>query len=399
MSEFLKIPLKRVLREVNDPSPEGDEPLFMLSKARGLLPRDSAQGFSEVDSLVGYRRFAAGDLVMNKMQAWNGVFGTSSQSGLVSPDYAVFRLREPQRADIRFLTYLVKTPQLVGQFAGASRGMGTGFNRLHPEPFLAIEAALPPVSEQRRIADFLDDQAARIDSIVAARQQQIDDLALARLSSIDDALATAARSHGMRPLRRHLTRILTGSTPRDELTVQESGVAWYTPASMDESGQLGSPVRHVSDQGTRADGLVRFPPGSLLMVGIGATAGRVAIMEGQGAGNQQLTALATSEGLDIQFLFYQLLARRSALLGSAFFTTLPILNNETIRSFPVAVPDLPEQQRLVHAWRIEDHESRHLAQCMVDAVALLTEFKRSLISAAVAGEFDVTTGMGRSVPA
>jgi type I restriction enzyme S subunit len=263
------------------------------------------------------------------------------------------------------------------------------------------DTVLPGISvnEQRRIADFLDDQVTRIDSIIAARERQIGGIDEARLASIQHRLRSLGSRSTWLPLRRFLCSILTGSTPSPESNSDCDGLAWYTPASIDANGQLGDPIRRIGTDTLRSEGLVRFPAESVLLVGIGATAGRVAMLEHPASGNQQLTALVANKRMDKSFLYHQLLARRRELLETAPFTTLPILNNETILGFPVCAPPVPTQVSVAHDWESESRRAADALAVIHASTRLLQEFKRSLISAAVSGEFDVSTASGRGVPA
>ena len=66
-----------------------------------------------------------------------------------------------------------------------------GYPAINANDMTAIEIPWPTGAEQRRIADFLDDRVARIDQIIAARQQQIAGLEDARAGLADSALTEA----------------------------------------------------------------------------------------------------------------------------------------------------------------------------------------------------------------
>ena len=129
---------KYLLAEVDERSDSGDELLLSLTKSRGLIPRseitDRPAGAA---TLVGYKVCRPGDIVMNKMQAWNGMFGFSRYHGIVSPDYAVFR--PTRELDARYFGWLFTISLYVSQFLWRSRGMGTAFLRLHPSVFGDVE--------------------------------------------------------------------------------------------------------------------------------------------------------------------------------------------------------------------------------------------------------------------
>lgn len=400
MSEWRRLALKRVLHEVNDPSPEGVEPLFMLSKERGLLPRASYSGFSEVDTYAGYKRFRGGDLVMNKMQAWNGVFGTSDLSGLVSPDYAVFRMNQPPLADVRYLNYLLRTPVMVEQFAGMSRGMGSGFNRLHPAQFLSIDARMPSLDEQRRIADFLDDQATRIDQIIAARSAQAGLVTEWWTSTLGNALAA-------------------------ESQVPLGAVAWWQEGPgilASEFRDEGVPIlriAHLRAQPPSLDGcqyvdarsgMARWghfltKEGDLIISG-SASVGEFAIWITESvAGAIPYTGLIRTgprdDRLDGSYLRYFYLSHLFTDQVDRLKQGIGIQHWGPSHLSQVRIP-LPSRsmQRQILTELSKSEALRNAARGALEAsISRLQELKGSLIAAAVSGNVDVSAASGRGVPA
>jgi len=354
----------------------------------GAVPVMSSGG---VTGLHDVPNTLAPSIVVGRKGSHGSVWWSDAPAFVIDTAYSIDGRNTHQ--DLRWLYYVLLSADLRSISAdvgvpGLSRQ--AAYETLVPSP--------PPVAEQRRIADFLDDQVARIDNIIAARQGQailVDDC----LNSQVVADINEVRSHSsVAPLRRLVDAVITGSTPAENLN-DESGLAWYSPASIIGDGVLGSPVRRVSSSAGRSSGVVRFPAGSVLLVGIGATAGRVALLLDQASGNQQITAIKPNDLLSVSFLFHQLKTRRGELLTTAPFTTLPILNNEIVRRFDVVAPARPEQDRLVAEWDAEaDHVSR-TKLCLAQSVDLLKELKRSLITAAVTGEFDVSSADGSRVPA
>ena len=77
--------LKNLFIEVDRRSGTGNEPLLSLSKSRGLIRQNelSDKLFSVAD-LSNYKVCEPGQIVMNRMQAWNGMFAKASEIGLVS---------------------------------------------------------------------------------------------------------------------------------------------------------------------------------------------------------------------------------------------------------------------------------------------------------------------------
>lgn len=91
--------IKTVLREKDARSLDGSGLLLSLSRNRGLIARsDMTDKIHSAQTLAGYKLYEPGEIVMNRMQAWSGMFGAGNKPGLVSPDYAVFKLLGACRA-------------------------------------------------------------------------------------------------------------------------------------------------------------------------------------------------------------------------------------------------------------------------------------------------------------
>ena len=164
--------IKMLFREKDERSKDGRGTLLSLTRARGLLPQSEASSrLASASDLSKYKVCRPGELVMNRMQAWSGMFAASEHEGLVSPDYSVFSATTP--LELRFFEQLFKTPIVVDQFAQASKGIGSGFNRLYTPDFGAIPIAVPPLSEQATIVRFLDHADRRIRRYIHSKQKLI----------------------------------------------------------------------------------------------------------------------------------------------------------------------------------------------------------------------------------
>ena len=144
--------------------------LLSLTRNRGLIPHAVATDrLSAVEDLSCYRTCRKGDLVMNRMQAWSGLFAVSDYNGVVSPDYSVFAATTA--LDARYFEDLFKTPILVTQFALRSKGIGSGFNRLYANNFGDVPVPVPPLTEQTAIVRFLEQAKRRIQRYIRAKQK------------------------------------------------------------------------------------------------------------------------------------------------------------------------------------------------------------------------------------
>jgi len=185
--------IKTVLRETDRRSEDGEGTLLSLTRVRGLIPhRDMTDKMHSAKTLVGYKRYRTGQLVMNRMQAWSGMFGAGEIDGLVSPDYAVFDVLGGH--SIKLVLERLKTPDLISQFALESKGIGSGFNRLYTDRFGPIPISLPPPDEQAAIVRFLDWANGRLERAIRAKRKVI-----ALLGEQKQAIIHRAVTRGLDP--------------------------------------------------------------------------------------------------------------------------------------------------------------------------------------------------------
>ena len=216
---------KNFLREVDDRSKTGEEKLLSMRMQRGLVPHnDVSVKRIAPENLIGYKKAQPDELVLNRMQAGNAMFFCNRQSGLVSPDYAVFRLLRDDSPE--YLGQLFRSWPMRGLFRSESKGLGTGtsgFLRLYSDRFAALEIPLPPRPEQDQIVAYLRVQDMHIARFIKAKRDLIKLLTEQKLRIIDRAV----------------TRGLDAS-----VRLKSSGVEWL--GEVPEHWEVAF-IKHISD--------------------------------------------------------------------------------------------------------------------------------------------------------
>ncbi|NTV48116.1 MAG: restriction endonuclease subunit S [Geobacteraceae bacterium] len=181
---------KNFLREIDDRSTTGEEILLSMRQYRGLVPHnDVSNKHIGAEHLIGYKRTFPNELVLNRMQAGNAMFFRSSLSGLVSPDYAVFRTLRNDNPE--YLGHLFRSAPMRGLFRSESKGLGTGtsgFLRLYSDRFASLPIPLPSRPEQDQIVVYLRAQDAHIARFIKAKRELIGLLTEQKLRIIDQAV-------------------------------------------------------------------------------------------------------------------------------------------------------------------------------------------------------------------
>ena len=181
-----------------------------------------------------------------------------------------------------------------------------------------------------------------------------------------------------------LAKLKTGGTPSFYLKeVEEDSVDWFTPSDFTDSFDLKKAGRKLNKRDFEEAGIAYFPPNSILIIGIGGTAGKVSYNSIPCYSNQQITAIIPYRDVNSVFCTMYIRSLRDFLLKTAPYTTLPILNNTFLSSIKVVLPPLAEQEKIVSY--LEDKTSK-IDAYVADKekeIELLQELKQETIADAV----------------
>ena len=177
---------KWLFKERDIRSEFGDEEMLTVSHLTGVTTRaEKSVNMFMAESQEGSKICEAGDLVINTLWAWMGAMGVSPQRGIVSPAYNVY---EPgDRLEKAYLDYLVRIPVFAQEVIRYSKGVWSSRLRLYPEGLYEIWFPVPPVEEQRAIAEYLRTEIAKLDAL-----QEATDRTIALLRERRTALIAAA---------------------------------------------------------------------------------------------------------------------------------------------------------------------------------------------------------------
>lgn len=149
-----------------------DITVLSCTKTVGLV--DSLEYFGRQvfgEDLSNYKIVHRGEFVYATNHIEEGSIGLliHRNRGLVSPMYTVFKPNN--RVDPRFLYKLLKTERYRQKFQAWTSASVDRRGGLRWSEFAAIKIPLPPLDEQRAIADVLDTAEKEIDLLAALREQ------------------------------------------------------------------------------------------------------------------------------------------------------------------------------------------------------------------------------------
>jgi type I restriction enzyme S subunit len=380
----------------------GDEslPLLAVSIHHGVVPRDSlTDDEPRADDLSGYKRCAPGDVVINRMRAFQGAVGVAPQPGIVSPDYVVLRMVEG--VDVRYFHHLFRSTWFVGEMTARLRGIGSSDQgnvrtpRINVEDFGEIVLALPPLDSQRDIANFLDAETARIDALVEKKQQLIEHLEERRVAVTVSAVGNRGWPRVKLTL---LARLGSGHTPSRAMSDwwENATIPWVTTG--DVAQMRGDHVEFIEETKLSistlglAKSAAELHPAGTVVLSRTASVGFSAIMARAMATSQDFATWTCGPKLRPRFLLLCLRAMRSELLGRlAMGSTHKTIYMPDIEGMRVPLPPLEDQDRVVD----EVWEGLRPIDAAIAAIErqidLLREHRQALITAAVTGQLNMAT--------
>ncbi|MCK9894173.1 restriction endonuclease subunit S [Frankia sp. AgB32] len=400
------VALKRVAQFTAGGTPSVDEPSYWSDGDSGYA-WVAIGDMSSVDSVITTtRRVSADGIRASRLKI--GEPGTILFSMYASLGHtawlevpaawnqAILGLRVDGNTDSRFLRYALVAlrPRLIEQARSNTQA------NLNAEQVGNLQFSRPPLDEQRRIADFLDAETARIGRLVSQRLRQRELLDELTLSLIDEYIGRP----GFVPTVRlgYLAFVQTGVTvdsgrqnDGDVVTLPYLRVANVQVGYVDlsEVAEITVPRKTVATSRLQIGDVLMTEGGDLDKLGRG-TVWRGEISECL----HQNHVFAVRPDLRVIEPEYLALLTRASRARRYFESTgnkttnLASTSSSKIRDFRVPLPDLPTQRELVKRIDGRLKAVSELNARLFNQIAALAERRQAVIAAAVTGRLEVATG-------
>lgn len=166
------MPVRAVLRPVKRMG-FSNKTLLSLFRDYGVIQKDSRENKNvDVRDLALCQLVNPGDVVMNKMKAWQGSIAVSGLEGIVSPDYMVLEFQiAPIVGD--FFHYALRSPGMVSNYRKQAYGVRPGQWRLMYPDFCRLRLPVPPIAEQQEIVDHIASETQSLNTAIARTEREI----------------------------------------------------------------------------------------------------------------------------------------------------------------------------------------------------------------------------------
>jgi type I restriction enzyme S subunit len=260
---------------------------------------------------------------------------------IASTGFCVLR-SHPERLCHRYLYHWVRSPFFVADMV--RKATGASYPAVSDAIIKASMLPLPPLSEQKRIADILD----KADSIRRKRQEALNKIETLSLSSYRHQFGHPIAASDSLPLGECVT-MLSGGTPSKSNDAYWNGdFPWVSPKDM-KVDYISFTEDHVTDLAFQETTLKKLPAEAILIVVRGMILAHtipVALTDVPVAINQDMKALIANDGYDPHFLCWSLKAAHNYILGKVATAAhgTKRLEVEHLASFPIPRVTLSEQR-------------------------------------------------------
>lgn len=168
------IKLRQILRPFSEKN-HAELPLLSVVREQGVIIRDvddkEANHNFIPDDLSGYKMVKKGQFAMNKMKAWQGSYGISDYTGIVSPAYYIFDVAFD---NLQYFHYAIRSKVYVNFFAQASDGIRVGQWDLDIDKMKEIPFIVPPKDEQQAIVEYIPRAFQKYDKTIENLKKEVD---------------------------------------------------------------------------------------------------------------------------------------------------------------------------------------------------------------------------------
>ncbi len=371
----------------------------------GVIIRDLTAGGKIPTTFDGYQYVEPEDLLLClfDIDVTPRCVGIVRNHGVTSPAYSRFKVHEGYYN--AYYDYLLRFIDDEKVFIHLAKNLRSS---LTETDFGAIKTIVPPLEEQKRIAEYLDHQCAEIDAVIAKTKATIEEYKKLKQSIITEAVTKGVR--GDRPMKIsgiewigdipfdwEISRIKYVSEfepSSDKNGLNEDSVITYTPMDCIKNGWF---INQTARLGSVSSSLTAYQNGDIVMAKVTPCFenGNIAIMEnlssGYGLGSSELFVFR-AKSIDTKFLFYWL--RNDRFMQSACSTMtgtggLKRVSPTFIKNCYLHLPPVEEQKEIANYLDKKCAEMDTLIDRKTALLAEMETYKKSVIYEYVTGKKEV----------
>src|SRR5450830_423503 len=329
---------------------------------------------------------------------------------VVSTGFAV--IRPNQHLHKKFAAYCLRTSGFIKEVI--ARSVGVSYPAINASDLINIKAPLPKFGEQEKIANFLDHETAKIDTLIAKQQELIKLLKEKRQAVISHAVTKGLNPNA--PMRdsdvewlgdvpahwgvckiKNLSLVISKGTTPSTIggDFVEAGIRFLKAENIGKFIKVSSvPEFYITEETDKKIARSRLKEHDVLVIIAGATTGLLSIIERDllPANTNQAVSFIRPKEIKFSKLILRWLStefsQRIIWMG-AVQAAQPNLSMEDLSNIPICIPPDSELDQIMNYVDDSLVEFDRLIDRAAIAIDLMQERRTALISAAVTGKIDV----------
>lgn len=152
-----------------------ENPVILSLTSKGIVIRDISKNDGQIaGSYFDYNLVSPGDLLLNPMDLVTNAFAFVSElTGVISPAYFNLKSREGFVSD--YYKFYFQLQYWNSSFFHHGKGVSIEHRwTLNEETFKNFPIPVPPISEQRAIAKYLDQKTSEIDELIVTKKRLLE---------------------------------------------------------------------------------------------------------------------------------------------------------------------------------------------------------------------------------
>jgi type I restriction enzyme S subunit len=353
-----------------------------LENENGVWIDENAYKYLEKSALFG------GEFLLANVGAYAGLFYQMPENmGRASLAPNMFMAKFDSKKTLReYMAY-------VGQSSGANKQLSLNATassaqpKLNKDDFKSVIFSYPPVKEQRQIANFLDHETAKIDTLIEKQQQLIQLLKEKRQAVISHAVTKGLNPNA--PMRDSGVEWLGAVPAHWEVKALKYAVILQRGHDLPSENRVGGEIPIVSSGGFIGYHCEAITSAPTIVTGRYGTIGEfVYVEENCWPLNTSLYAVNMYNNIP-KFLWYMLQAYKEHFVLNSLKAAVPGVDRNDIHPIKITIPNIDEQTGITTFLDNESAKLDILINKASSAIELMQERRTALISAAVTGKIDV----------
>ncbi|RCW38541.1 restriction endonuclease subunit S [Marinilabilia salmonicolor] len=350
-----------------------------------------------------------------KPRVWSYAINKDDILSVASTEFIGLRPIHDNQNDLTYIQYLLSSEAFTSTVKIFLKSVTNSHQRISPETFVSQNIPLPPLPEQKAIANYLDKACRRIDSIIDIKQKQLERIDGYFSSKVKEIISSGVnKDHTKKEsgfdwfknipknwkvvrLKSVLSKINSGVTPKGGSTSYiDEGIPLIRSQNIRFNKLDLSEVVYITEDIHNGMSNSKLIKGDVLLNITGASLGRCFYYNSSDEANvnQHVCILRPFQLIRTKFLYYLMRSEigQAQILSGFTGSGREGLSFESIKRFRIPLPPKDEQEQIEIQLDSLSLKIQKLNEKIKNQITTLQAYRKSLIHECVTGKKQIWKG-------